>query len=77
MFDNMTPQQAAEAIVNEIERDDPMDAVAAEEARQAIAEACQHFYERGKRDAYKHAAEMALANDDFDDYYQWIEEQYR
>lgn len=52
MFDNMTPQEAAEAIVNEIERDDPMDAVVAEEARQAIAEACQHFYARGaKRDA--------------------------
>lgn len=45
MFDNMTPQQAAEAIVNEIERDDPMDAVAAEEARQAIAAENQEYFD--------------------------------
>lgn len=58
MFDNMTPQEAAEAIVNEIERDDPMDAVVAEEARQAIAEACQHFYARDKQKIHSTAEDL-------------------
>lgn len=66
-FDNMTPQEAAKFIVGRTST--PSDML------NRISAACQHFYERGKRDAYKHAAERALANDDFDEYYQWIEEQ--
>lgn len=47
-FEGLTPQEAANAIVEEIERDVVFDDVAAEEARFAIAESNQHFYERGQ-----------------------------
>lgn len=54
-FDNMTPQEAAEMLMDEIERDDPIGSIASASARLRIAEACQHFYERGKRDAERSA----------------------
>lgn len=72
-FHNMTPEQAA----NEITRMNAWSKPGEYDLGRWIAEACQHFHERGKRDAYKHAAEMALANDDFDEYYEWITEQSR